>query len=58
MSSKMGRPTDNPKIEKTMVRLSKEDMMMLEHCASVTGKSKAAIIRTGIKIVYDSLKNK
>lgn len=58
MSSKIGRPTDDPKTIKTMVRLSENDMKMLEFCAEKERKSKADIIRKGIEIVYKRLKKK
>lgn len=56
MSPRTGRPTDEPKTLSTRIRMSKEDIERLEYCAEVTGKSKAEIIREGIKIVYDGLK--
>lgn len=56
MSSKMGRPTDNPKNFSTRIRMSKEDIEKLEYCAKVTGKLKAEIIREGIDKVYKETK--
>lgn len=56
MSPRTGRPADNPKTLSTRIRMSKEDIERLEYCVEVTGKSKAEIIREGIKIVYDGLK--
>lgn len=56
MSSKMGRPTDEPKTIKIMVRLSENDMKMLKYCAEKEQKSKADIIRIGIKLVYKRMK--
>lgn len=57
MSPRTGRPTDNPKTLSTRVRLSQEDIDRLEYCATKTGRSKADIIRQGIKSVYDRLKH-
>ena len=54
---KMGRPTDNPKNNNTRIRMSDEDVKMLEYCVEHTGKSKSDIIRAGIKEVYNKLKN-
>ncbi len=51
-----GRPTDDPKILSTRVRLSHDDIQRLEYCARVTGKKKSEIIRQGIKEVYERLK--
>lgn len=56
MSPRTGRPTDDPKTLSTRIRMSKEDIERLEYCVEATGKSKAEIIREGIKIVYDGLK--
>lgn len=47
-----GRPTDNPKKHETRIRMSDEDVEILEYCARITGKSKADIIREGIRKVY------
>lgn len=56
MAPRTGRPTDDPKTLSTRIRLSQEDVKRLEYCAEKTGKSKADIIRQGIKSVYDRLK--
>ena len=56
MSPRTGRPTNNPKEKVLPVRLSKEDLEMLDYCIEKTGKSKAEIIRNGIKEVYAKLK--
>ena len=52
-----GRPTDNPKKGRIEVRISQEEEKMFEFCCELTGKSKAEIVRMGIKMVYDELKN-
>ena len=56
MSPRTGRPTSNPKILSTRVRLSEEDVKLLEICHKKTGMTKAEIIRQGIKEVYNKLK--
>lgn len=56
MSSKMGRPTDNPKSFSTRIRMSKDDIDKLEYCSKMTGKLKAEIIREGIDKVYNEIK--
>lgn len=58
MSPRTGRPTDNPKTLSTRIRLSDEDVEMLEYCANKTGKTKADIIRQGIRVIYESLQKK
>lgn len=54
--TKMGRPTDDPKILNTRIRLSQSDVEMLNYCAEITGFNKSEIIRIGIKEVYKKLK--
>lgn len=52
----MGRPTDNPKIHETRIRMSNEDVEILEYCCKVTGRNRADIIREGIREVYNKIK--
>ena len=56
MSPRTGRPTDNPKKHETRIRMSDNDVEMLEYCCKVTGMTKADVIRQGIKEVYIKLK--
>jgi predicted DNA-binding protein len=56
--AKMGRPTDAPKINDYRVRLSDKDLAKLEYCCTVTGKTKADVIREGIKKFYKGLMRK
>lgn len=58
VSPRTGRPTDNPKKHETRIRMSDEDVKILEYCCKVTGKSRSDIIREGIREVYAKLKNK
>lgn len=58
MTPRTGRPTDNPKRHETRIRMSDEDVELLEYCCNKTGKTKADIIREGIRKVYYELKNK
>lgn len=50
-----GRPTDEPKILSTRIRLSEKDVEMLDFCSDKAGKKKSEIIRLGIKKVYEEL---
>lgn len=52
---KMGRPTDAPKTNSMMVRLSNEEVHLLETCCQHTGLSKADVIRLGIREIYSKL---
>lgn len=54
--SPKGRPTDDPKVLNTRIRLSQEDVDMLDYCVKKTGLTKSEIIRKGIKEVYNKLK--
>ena len=56
MLSKIGRPTENPKKNNTRIRMSDEDIEILEQCVKITGKSKSDIIREGIRLVYAGTK--
>lgn len=56
MSPRTGRPTNNPKKHETRIRMSDEDIEILEYCCKITGKTKADIIREGIREVYVQIK--
>lgn len=56
VSPRTGRPTGNPKKHETRIRMSDEDVKILEYCCKVTGKSRSDIIREGIREVYAKLK--
>ena len=54
--SPKGRPTDKPKKGRFEIRTSEEEEQMLEFCCNATGKSRADIVRIGIRKVYEELK--
>lgn len=56
LSPRTGRPTDNPKRHEKRIRMSDEDVEILEYCCKMTGRSQADIIREGIREVYVKLK--
>lgn len=58
MSPKMGRPTTDPKNHETRIRMSDEDVRLLEICCQRTGMTKTDVIRAGIRKVYESVKEK
>ncbi len=58
MSPRTGRPTTDPKRHETRIRMSNEDVRLLELCAQLTGMTKAAVIRQGIREVYEKVKKK
>ncbi len=57
MSPRTGRPpSKDPKRHETRIRMSDEDVELLEYCCKVTGMSKADVIRKGIREVYARVK--
>ncbi len=56
MSPRTGRPTDEPKRHETRIRMSDEDVRILEECCKITGLTKAEIIRLGIRELYAKIK--
>lgn len=56
MSPRTGRPTTEPKKHETRIRMSDEDIEILEYCCKATGRTKADIIREGIREVYAKIK--
>lgn len=55
MSPKLGRPTQSPKNHETRIRMSDEDIKMLNACVAKTGRTKSDIIREGIREVYNKI---
>lgn len=58
MVKKMGRPTNNPKKYDTRIRMTEEEIEILNFCAEKMGMTKADVIRTGIRKVYEEIKEK
>lgn len=56
MSPRTGRPTSDPKKHETRIRMSDEDLRLLNVCCEKTGLSKADVIRMGIREVYEKVK--
>lgn len=56
MSPRKGRPTVDPKTHETRIRMSDEDVRILEECCKITGMTKAEVIRQGIREVYEKVK--
>lgn len=49
----MGRPTDAPKTNQYRIRLTDNELELLNKCCEFTGLNKADVIRLGIQKVYD-----
>ena len=58
MVKKMGRPTNDPKKHDTRIRMTEEDVEILNFCAEKMGITKADVIRIGIRKVYEENKEK
>lgn len=54
--SNMGRPTDDPKIHQTRIRMTQSEWDMLEYCAKELGKTKTDIVTEGVEKIYKTLK--
>lgn len=55
LKKKMGRPTDNPRNQRLSLKLTNEEMDMLEFCSTEINEPRVNIISSGIKKVYDEL---
>ncbi|MEW4354075.1 hypothetical protein AB1I63_04135 [Streptococcus pneumoniae] len=55
-SKKIGRPTTNPKNQSKRVRMTDEQVEMLEYCVKATGKTQTDILMIGLEKVYHELK--
>ena len=56
MTKKMGRPTSNPRKNYTGIRMSDNEIAMLNYCTEKTGKSKTDVLMDGLEKVYKDLK--
>lgn len=56
MSPRTGRPTDNPQKHETRIRMSDENVRLLEICCQKTGLTKTGVIRREIREVYEKVK--
>lgn len=56
MSAKMGRPTDNPRINKISIRISDDDKEILESYCQQENVNKTEAISRGIKRLKDDIK--
>lgn len=59
LSPAHGRPpSKDPKAHQKRIRMSDEDVRILEYCCKATGRTQSDIIREGIREVYAKLKKK
>ena len=55
MSSKTGRPTDNPKTVRFEIRLTKQQAKMLESCAKDMNLTKTDVVIKGIEEIHQAM---
>ncbi|WP_267247960.1 hypothetical protein [Streptococcus sp. Marseille-Q5986] len=55
-SKKIGRPTSNPKNQSKRLRMTEEQVAMLDYCVQKTGKTQTDILMIGLEKVYQELK--
>lgn len=59
MTAKMGRPvSDNPKRKNVACRLTNDEMVILEECCNKLNMDKSAVLRYGLRLTHESIKNK
>lgn len=60
MSPRTGRPpTDgDTKKERITFRANEQDSLKIEFCCAKTGLTKSEVIRKGVNILYNQIKNK
>ena len=56
MNAKLGRPTNNPRIIQTRIRMSEDEARMLNECAEKLNTTKTEVVIMGIKKVHADLK--
>ena len=55
-ATKRGRPTNNPRVLQTRIRMTQEEAEMLEKCAKTLDLTKTDVIIKGIQLVFESIK--
>jgi len=59
LSPRTGRPpSKDPKKNDTRIRMTDEDVKLLNYCSEKTGLTKAEVIRKGIRKVYEEINKK
>lgn len=52
---KMGRPTTNPRTNQLRIRLSDNELQLLEKCCAETCMNKTEVVIKGIELVYSEI---
>ncbi|WP_279160533.1 hypothetical protein [Thomasclavelia cocleata] len=58
MSPNKGRPTSDPKDKFLKIRVSQNDLDKLSYVAKKTNMTKTEVIRKGVELQYEDLKDK
>jgi hypothetical protein len=56
MSPRTGRPTNNPRHNRKSYRLSDDDVNKLTYCVEHSDMSETDVVRKGIDMVYQEIK--
>lgn len=51
----MGRPTTNPRTNQLRIRLSDNELQLLEKCCAETGMNKTEVVVKGIELIYSEI---
>lgn len=52
---KMGRPTENPRTNQLRIRLSDNELQLLEKCCTEADMNKTEVVVKGIELVYSEI---
>lgn len=55
---KIGRPTESLKDTMLRVRIDKDTLEQLDECVETLDSNRSEVLRKGIKMLHDDLKNK
>ncbi len=55
MSPKTGRPTVNKKTKRLEIRLTPEELELMEECSKILNINKTDVINKGVRLVKDEI---
>lgn len=58
MSPRTGRPTSNKKTERLEIRLTPDELLLLEECSDKLQVSKTEVINRGVRLVKAEIEKK
>lgn len=58
MSPKLGRPySENPRQMRVETKMTSSELEKLDFCCRATGKTRSEIVREGVDVLYEKLRN-